>query len=185
MIATEKKLYTYDDYAALTPPDSAQFQLIEGELVEMPSPTVRHQRVQRKLGTALVNFIEANQLGELFYAPMDVYLSPTNTYQPDILFISNERRNIISDKRIDGAPDLVVEILSPDTAYYDLKKKRRNYEAFGVGELWFVDPNDETIEIYASPDGKFQLIVDAQAKGIVSSRLLTHFSIMLEQIFAK
>jgi Uma2 family endonuclease len=183
MIAAEKKLYTYDDYVALTPPDSAQFQLIEGELVEMPSPIVKHQRVQRELGFALLLFIKQKDLGELFYAPMDVYLSPTNTYQPDILFISNERRNIIGEKRIDAAPDLVVEILSPGTAYYDLKKKRRNYEAFGVRELWFVDPADETVEIYEGVNGKFQLVAEAQSKGSVVSKLLPEFSIALETLF--
>jgi Uma2 family endonuclease len=183
MIATEKKLYTYDDYVALTPPDSAQFQLIEGELIEMPSPTVNHQRVQRELGFALLQFIKQKNLGELFYAPMDVYLSPTNTYQPDILFISKERINIIADKRIDAAPDLVVEILSPGTAYYDLKKKRRNYEAFGVRELWFVDPADETVEIYASINGKFQLVFEAQTTGVATSTVLPDFSITLEQLF--
>ncbi len=183
MIAAEKKLYTYDDYVALTPPDSAQFQLIEGELIETLSPTVNHRRVQRKLGTALVNFIEANQLGELFYAPIDIYLSSTNTYQPDILFISKERSNIIADKRIDAAPDLVVEILSPGTAYYDLKKMQRNYEAFGVKELWFVDPVDGAVEIYASINSKLQLVFEAQTTGVATSTVLPDFSITLEQLF--
>src|SRR3990172_920502 len=120
-IVVEKKKYTYEDY--LKTPKDKRYELIDGELLMRPSPTPSHQRVSRKLEFILESFITKNNLGEIFYAPCDVYLDNENVVQPDILFISKERLNIIGDKNIQGAPDLVIEILSESNAYRDLIQK--------------------------------------------------------------
>ena len=155
MQAVEKKTYTYEDYAQL--PEGAPYQLIDGALVMSPSPTPAHQRILRKLAFALGGFVEEHDLGEVLFAPMDVYLSNIDTPQPDLLFIAKARLGIIGEKYVDGAPDLVMEILSPSTAYHDLKKKKRLYEASGVKEYWIVDPEAREIEVYTLVEGQFDL----------------------------
>ena len=134
-----KRDYTYEDYRNL--PEGAPYQLIEGELILTPSPMPYHQEISRELGFRLLTFVKKNDLGHVFYAPLDVYFSERDVYQPDILFIEKDRRKIIGKTKIEGSPDIVMEILSPSTAYYDLRKKFRVYAKQGVREYWIVDPN--------------------------------------------
>ena len=108
-----------------------------------PSPTPNHQRVSRKLEFILESFITKNNLGEIFYAPCDVYLDNENVVQPDILFISKDRLNIIGDKNIQSAPNLVIEIISENSVYRDMVQKKRLYARFGVKEYWIVIPEEE------------------------------------------
>jgi len=91
-----------------------------------PSPVPYHQMVLRNIGFELFEFVKERGLGEVLYVPIDVYLAETETYQPDIIFISKERLNIIGEKKIEGPPELVIEILSESTAYYDLRHKKRS-----------------------------------------------------------
>ncbi|HBI24855.1 MAG TPA: restriction endonuclease, partial [Nitrospiraceae bacterium] len=121
----EKKKYTYEDY--LKTPDDVRYELIEGELLMTPSPVPRHQRISRKIEFILEEFVTNNDLGEIFYAPCDVHLDNENVVQPDILFISKERLNIIGEKNIQAAPDLAIEILSESSAYRDLVQKKKLY----------------------------------------------------------
>ena len=181
MQAVEKKTYTYEDYAQL--PEGAPYQLIGGELVMSPAPTPRHQRISRKLNRALDRFVEDHDLGEVFYAPIDVYLSEIDTPQPDILFIAKARLDIIGEKYIEDAPDLIMEILSPSTAYYDLKKKKGLYEASGVKEYWIVDPEVREIEVYALVEGRFELFGREAGQGTITSKLLAGFSVDLADVF--
>ena len=181
MQAVEKKVYTYEDYAQL--PEGAPYQLIDGELVMSPSPTPTHQRILRHLSVALHLFVKEHDLGEILFAPMDVYLSDIDTPQPDLLFIAKARLDIIGEKYIEGAPDLVMEILSPSTAYYDLKKKKRLYESSGVKEYWIVDPEAREIEVYTFVDGRFELFAREADQGPIPSKLLAGFSVDLDAVF--
>ncbi len=176
-----KKQYTYEDYERL--PEGAPYQLIGGELIMVPSPVPYHQIISRRIGFELWKYIEEKKLGEVLYAPIDVYLSETETYQPDIIFISNERMNIIGEKKIESAPDLVVEILSESTAYYDLRHKKRIYESSGVKEYWIVDPMEKSIEVYENINGEFKLYSETQKTGRVGSILLEGFGVELEKVF--
>lgn len=176
-----KKHYTYEDYAKL--PEGAPYQLIGGELIMTPSPVPYHQIISRRIGFELLKFNEQKKLGEVIFAPLDVHLSETETYQPDIIFISNERLNIIGEKKIEAAPDLVIEILSESTAYYDLRHKKRVYEKTGVKEYWIVDPMEKGIEVYENISGEFKIFSQAMEKGRVSSKLLEGFGIELQKVF--
>ena len=142
----EKKKYTYDDY--LKTPDNKRYELIEGELYMTPSPITSHQRISRKIEFLLEKFVTENDLGEIFDAPYDVHFDDENVVQPDILFISKDRLNIIGDKNLQGAPDLVIEILSESNAYRDLIQKKKLYARFGVKEYWIVVPGEKTIDIH-------------------------------------
>jgi Uma2 family endonuclease len=185
MLSTEKKRYTYKDYQEL--PEGAPFQLINGELVMTPAPTPYHQLISSRLEWELMKLKEKVG-GEVLHAPIDVYLAETETYQPDILFISKDRFGIIGEQKIEGAPDLIVEILSPSTAYYDLKAKMRVYESSGVREYWLVDPMEQSVEIYENRERSFHLADKAllepkSGKSTVSSKLFSQLNIDLGTIF--
>ena len=177
----KKKKYTYEDYAKL--PEGAPYQLIGGELIMTPAPTPYHQIVSRKIMSLLIQYVEKNNLGEILYSPIDVYFSEEDVFQPDIIFISKERLNIIGETKIEGAPDLIIEILSPSTAYYDLGRKYEVYEKNGVKEYWIVHPERKSIEIYQNQEGQFKLIQMAKEKDTVNSSLFKDFELNLEKIF--
>ncbi len=179
---TEKKrVFTYEDYEKL--PEGSPYQLIGGELVMTPSPVPYHQKVSLRITFELFRFVKEQDLGEVLNAPVDVYLSETETYQPDIIFIARENQGIIGEKKIEGPPDLVIEILSPSTAYYDLKHKKKVYEQRGVREYWIVDPMEKSLEVYENTDRGFVLSERTVEKGRVASRILTGFSLELEEVF--
>ncbi|MBI4689911.1 MAG: Uma2 family endonuclease [Nitrospirae bacterium] len=178
----QKKVYTYKDYAALS--EGSPYQLIGGELIMTPSPMPYHQKISKKLEFLLYEFVEKQEkLGEIFDSPIDVYLEDTEVYQPDIIYISKDRLNIIGEKKIEGAPDMVIEILSPSTAYYDLKHKNNIYAKHGVKEYWIVDPMEKSIEVYENKENAFVLFDKAAGGGEVKSRLLDGFRIPVEEIF--
>ncbi|MEW6572047.1 MAG: Uma2 family endonuclease [Bacillota bacterium] len=179
--STTDKPCTYEDYRKL--PEGAPYQLIGGELVLTPAPGTYHQIISMKLGFQMVDFVSKNGLGIVLYAPIDVYLEETETYQPDIIFIAQERMEIIEPARVNGAPDLVVEILSPTTAYYDLRKKYKIYEKSGVKEYWIVDPEEKSVQVFVLKEGKFALDQDVAGQGAVSSRIIEGFTVPLETIF--
>lgn len=178
----KKRPLTYADYEKL--PEGTPYQLIGGELVMTPSPVPYHQRISRRIEFELLKFVEAKDIGEVLDAPIDVYLSETETYQPDIIFISKDRLDIIGEKKIEAAPDLVIEILSPGTAYYDLIHKKNIYEQCGVKEYWIVDPMEQSIEVYENTKKEFKLADKARKKGRITSKLLKDFSIEVEKVFS-
>ncbi|MBM4421782.1 MAG: Uma2 family endonuclease [Chloroflexi bacterium] len=147
---------TYAEYRAM-PDDGKRYELVKGALREMPSPSVLHQRTLGKLFLKLHGFTAERKLGEVFVAPLDVHLADDLSYQPDILFVSAGGKAKVTEKDIDGAPDLVVEIVSPSSSKTDRKEKLENYAAFGVKEYWLVYPDSTLIEVYGLREGKYQL----------------------------
>jgi Uma2 family endonuclease len=171
-VMTKTKKKTYADYAKL--PEKAPIQLINGEFVESPAPTINHQTVIKVLFRA-ADELERQGKGTAFFAPVDVYLRETETYQPDVVFISNNRSAIIGEKKIEGAPDIVMEILSPSTAYYDLRHKKQVYGETGVLEYWIVDPMERTVEVFTNRDGEFCLAEEMQCgRGLKGERSKKH-----------
>jgi Uma2 family endonuclease len=140
-----KLKFTVKDY--MSTPEGTRYQLLDGEMILAPSPTDKHQRLLANLYRAIYAFVDAASLGQVRFAPLDVVLSNHDVAQPDLLFISNERASVITEANVQGAPDLVVEILSPSTAEYDQGYKRALYAQHGVQEYWLVDPAAETVEV--------------------------------------
>lgn len=178
---SEKPQATYEDYCKT--PEGGKYQLIGGEIIEMTSPTPYHQEILQNLNYYLSIFVRQNKLGKVYIAPTDVYFSKTETYQPDILFLHNDNLDKLKEKKIEGAPDLVMEILSPSTGYYDAKYKKSVYEKFGVKEYWLVDPKDKTVEIYENISGKFAVISDLTKVDTAKSKLLAGFEVELGKVF--
>ena len=144
--ALHKKL-TVKDYLTMTPAENPYYELHDGTLIFMPTPTVQHQQISMRLSVQIFNFIAPQQLGTLLAAPMDTLLGEHTVLQPDILFVSKERSKIVK-KRIEGAPDLVVEIISPANDKRELSFKKHIYETHGVKEYWLIDPLKSTLTQY-------------------------------------
>ena len=180
-LGAPKKQATYADY--LKTPEGGKFQLIAGEILEMTSPSLYHQRIITKLSTIINNFLLNHSIAEVFVAPLDVYFSDTEVYQPDILILLNESFSKMKENKIEGAPDLVVEVLSPSTAYYDLKHKKSIYEKQGVREYWIVDPIDKTLEIFELQNGKFISTGELSKNEIAKSKLISGMEVSLDIVF--
>ena len=134
---------TYDDFL-LFPDDGQRHELIDGEHHVTPSPNVKHQRVQINLVRALLSYLDAHPVGEIFCAPLDVVLSQHDVVEPDMFYLSHERAaEVLTPQHARGAPELVIEIASKGTRKRDETIKRRLYERDGVSEYWVVDPEGQ------------------------------------------
>lgn len=151
-----KIFFTYSDIEKLPEwPSGPLVEIIGGELFLVPSPSLNHQRISRRLASIIMQYVEQHELGEVFYAPVDIVLSDENVVVPDIVFISKEHANILHTKSIQGAPDLIIEILS-ENKNADLVYKKDIYEKYGVSEYWIIDPKSRQIMIYVSEKTKKQ-----------------------------
>lgn len=184
MATTSSTKYTYEDYVLL-PDDGRRKEIIDGELYVTPSPVTKHQAVSRNLEFLLQLHLRDHPLGRLFDAPFDVILSDVDIVQPDIIYVSNERAGIITDKNIRGVPDLLVEIISESSRGTDEVIKRKLYERFGVPEYWIVDPVVETVKIYRPRAAGYQRVAELsnESAETLSTPLLPEFRIPLREIF--
>ncbi len=173
--------FTCRDYQQL--PDDKRYELVEGELYLVPSPTLCHQRVSRQLEMALWTYVRQNALGEIYYAPCDVVLSEISVVQPDLLFVSKERLGILTEANVQGAPDLVVEILSPSTGQRDLGIKRKLYARHGVREYWIVDPEAQTVEVLTWTEGGYCTAAVVPKTDELTSSLFPGLSVKLSEVF--
>ncbi len=181
-MATQTKLLTYDDYRSL-PDDGNQYQIIGGRLIMAPSPTMIHQIISRNLFYALNQYVSEKNLGEVLYAPADVVLSMRDVVQPDLMFISAGRADIIAENNVVEAPDLVVEILSEATKTTDRTTKKSLYEQNGVGEYWIVDPLAQTIEQFILREGTLELKDTFDGSQTLTSPTLEGFKLAVGTVF--
>jgi len=145
---------TYEDLCRL-PDDGMRHELIDGDLYVTPSPRLKHQRLATNVAGHIFIYLREHPLGHVYQAPLDVVFSDSNVVEPDVLYVSYEREERQATERyLAGAPDLVVEILSPSTRYVDLGVKLRLYERFSVPEYWIIDPDNETVKIYRLQDSR-------------------------------
>ncbi len=177
-----KKKWTYSDYVNL-PDDHNRYEMLEGELLMTPSPVTIHQQVSRELGFHMISFVKKNNLGEVFIAPLDVKFSETNVTEPDLLFVPKENKEIIKEENIQGAPDLIVEILSPYSSEIDKGKKKDIYQKFGVKEYWIIEPTQQWIEIFILQDDKYKLHQQIEKSGKIFSEVLKGFDLDIGLIF--
>jgi Uma2 family endonuclease len=184
MAATAMPLLTVENYRLL-PETGPRFQLIEGELYMAPAPNRYHQDISRNLEYIFLEYLEEHPIGKLYHAPFDVYLDETNVFQPDILFVSGERLSILSEAGAEGAPDFVVEILSPKTARLDLENKRVQYARHGVDELWIIDPKAKTVAIHRfseKTDGPVSIVSEG---GSITTRHFPGLEVDTRKVFAE
>ena len=181
----EPTRFTYQDYLGF-PDDGRRHELVDGEHIVTPAPNVRHQELAGRLFLALGNYLQSHPTGRVYFAPLDVILSDTDIVQPDILFVSNERSEVVGNS-IHGAPDLVVEIVSPSSRRADEVTKRRLFDRFAVREYWVVDPEIEVVKIYRrAAGGAFARAAELSREedGVLGTPLLPGFSLGLAELFA-
>ncbi len=176
--------FTYEDYKNLPESETKRYELIEGELLMIPSPTFEHQDVSANLAFALAKFVREHKLGKVLNAPLDVVLDDENVVQPDIIFISKARSHIIHKEAIKGAPDLVVEILSPSTSERDRTMKKKLYARARVTEYWLVDPESKTIEILKLGETGFERVALYNKDETLTSPMLPRLQIPLTEVFS-
>ena len=172
---------TYADY--LETADDERYELLSGALVRFPSSREIHQYILGRLFLRLGAFIYGRNLGKVYCSPFDVVLSDTDVVQPDLLFVSKGRESIITPENVQGAPDLVIEILSPATAARDRTLKLDLYARHGVQEYWIVDPDAKTIMLLRRGESRFEVVGIYGEEQTLRSATLADFSIALQEIF--
>jgi len=150
-----------------------------------PAPNRFHQDISRNLAVSFANYLSTHPVGVLYNAPFDVYLTETDVFQPDLLIVLDGNRGILTDTGAEGAPDLVVEILSPKTRHLDLVQKKRVYARMGIKELWIIDPDLEEIAFYRFDEDPAEPVNKLRQQGTASSPLLPGIRIALQDIFRR
>lgn len=178
---------TYDDFARI-PDDGQRHEIIDGVHYVTPSPVYRHQQLLARLHLAIGGFLEDHpEIGQALLSPFDTVLSPWDVVEPDLLFVAADQLHIVTEPNIQGAPALVVEILSPSTRKRDLGIKRQLFDRGGVREYWVVDPKALEVTVYRRmPDGSFPKTAGHNAgdEAILTTSLLPGFSMPIAKLFA-
>ena len=174
------KVWTYEDY--LTLDDGVHFEIINGKALMSPAPELFHQRWARNIFLAIERHVEARKLGEVFFAPVDVVLDERNVVQPDLVFVSNANAGLLERRGIMGAPDLVVEIISPSSLRHDRYEKRELYARFGIKEFWLADVANRSLEVLSLQTGSYKLVSCATNEGKIRSEVLDGFELDLTAI---
>lgn len=179
--AARKRLWTFDEMVAELPESNLPMELWEGELIMSPTQNPNHQDVVFNFARELREFVDTKKLGKVFLSPLDVVLTQRLVVQPDVFFIAKSRLQHVTD-RVRCAPDLAVEVLSPGRRRRDRVDKKELYERFGVREYWIIDPEAQTIEVYALEKGVFKLHALAEKGEVAASKLLSGFTISWAQL---
>lgn len=173
---TKERLWTYDELATELAETNQPTELWDGELIMTPAPAPKHQTVVFRLGRDLDDFVSERELGQVFLSPIDVVLSQRRVVQPDIIYISKANQHIIQNQ-IRGVPDLIVEVVSPGSWRRDHIEKKALYEQYGVREYWIVDPEAETIEVWALRARSYELVGRFGRSEKARSELLAGFEV--------
>lgn len=180
MTWSEFRQLEFDDF------DPYIYELLNGTVMKRSAPSLKHQRVARKLLLHLDQHIETNGLGEIFPAPVDVYFDEHTGFQPDLAFVAADRAFLIeAEDYIHGAPDILVEIISPGSVQRDRVIKKEICQRFAVREFWLVDPQYHTVEIYIMQENVYALHTIVENSGHITSTVLTGLSLDIEQIFGE
>jgi Uma2 family endonuclease len=140
-----------------TPEDGNRYEVVDGELYVTPAPLEPHQKGASNLFGYLWQYVRERRLGTVYTAPLAVVLDEENAVQPDLVYVSQERQGIVVERGLEGAPDLVVEVLSPRTQARDRGVKMKRYAAAGIPHYWIVDPVARTIEAYRLGEQGYEL----------------------------
>jgi len=176
--------WTYDDYQHL-PNDGKRYEIINGVLFVANAPNLDHQFAVMEIAAELRNYAKAEGLGHVYVAPCEVHLSErSKPVQPDIFFVRQERLPERRAAFFDGAPDLIVEVISPSSIRLDRVTKFTEYEQTGVQEYWLADPVAHIVEVYVLSNGEYALLGTFQKEETIQSQIFIDIKIMVNNIFA-
>jgi len=174
--------WTYEEYYRLD--DEQRYEIIDGELLMAPAPDYWHQDWAKKLFRRIDGYVMDKQLGEVFFAPFDIILDAENVVQPDLLFIAKANLSILQTRGVFGAPDLLVELISPSSVQRDRYVKKALYARFGIKEYWIVDPEGEGVETYVYQDSSLKKMATLKPGDEAQSRQIPGFSLKVADVFA-
>ena len=160
------------------------FELLDGEVVARNFPSASHQRILAELTWLMTNHVKANKLGEILFAPFGMVLDDFDDVQPDLMFVTSARQEIIQEDGIFGVPDLVVEIISPSSIKTDRGKKFKLYERMNLPEYWIIDINNKSIEVYQRQESGYELVSFSTGQGEVESFVLAGLRIAVDGLFS-
>lgn len=175
--------FTYADYL-LFPDDGLRHEIIGGEHYVTASPVTRHQRILLNLSHLIQSHLDTHPTGAVFFAPIDVLLSETDVVVPDLIYVSAARSPVVTSKNVQGAPDLVVEILSPSTRPRDERLKRDLYERAGVQEYWIVDPDRDVVAVHRRAADAFERPLEYGAADTLRTALMPGLALSIERVLA-
>jgi Uma2 family endonuclease len=176
--------FTVEDYQNL-PETGPRYQLVEGDLLVAPAPNRHHQEILGNLHFLIRAYLDEHPVGKIYATPFDVHLDDLNVLQPDLLFVSRERYSILTERGASGAPNLVVEILSPSTARLDLDRKKKLYARHGVVEFWAIVPETRQVQIYRLQEKPERPTAIHEQIDEFQSPLLPGLTISASRIFAE
>lgn len=174
--------WTYEDYAAL-PEDGRRYEIVNGVLIMAPAPTPSHQSISLRLSHYLLIHVELVGLGRVFPGPVDVELGRKNVFQPDVVVVLNEHLERVQEKKIVGAPDLVVEVASPSTAAIDRLIKYDAYARAGIAEYWIVKPTRRNVEVLVLEKGEYRSLGVFGGQATLPSRVVAGLPVRVEEFF--
>ena len=183
MLTVKHRPLTVHDYMQL-PVDRKKTELIEGDLFMSPSPKRFHQDILIRLSSIIWDYLRKNPIGKVYAAPFDVTLTDLNVFQPDVCYFSKSRYTSLTEQGADGAPDLVIEILSPGSEKHDLGVKKEIYTRTGVEEFWSVDPVKRTITVYQLSENSTAPRATLGIGKILTTPLLPGLKIKVRDVFA-
>lgn len=182
MMATKTK-YTYEDYEAF-PDDGNRYEIIDGEVYVTAAPFEPHQWAVGELQRLLGNYVMEHRLGRVYPAPFAVVLGPHDVVEPDVIYISRARLDIIDHRgRVRGAPDLCIEVASPSTRRVDRVVKFARYAQFGIPEYWIVDPATQRVDVFTLDKEAYVLVAGVQGNDRIPSRLLPGLTLRPDDLF--
>lgn len=175
---------TYDDFL-LFPDDGLRHEIIDGEHYVTPSPTTRHQVLLGRLHFEIERYLRAHPgNGQVFLSPLDVVFTKWDVVEPDLLFVAADQEDILTEKNVQGAPALVIEIASPGTRRRDEQIKRQLFDRGGVREYWIVDPDADVVRVFRrQPDGSLAAIAELARETVLTTPLLPGLEIRLNELF--
>jgi Uma2 family endonuclease len=174
--------WTYDDYAAI-PGDGKRYEILNGVLYMSPSQSWSHQEIVGEIFAHLRMYTRTTGSGGVFMAPIDVELAPNTTFQPDVVVLLKASQKKLKERHIVGAPDLVVEVVSPGSETHDRHRKIDAYARAGVPEYWIVDPDSRTVEVLTLEDGEYHSQGVYRGKATLPSQIVPGLLVHVEQFF--
>lgn len=183
VLGPEQGSWTYDDYAAL-PDDGLRYEIVNGVLVMAPAPDGPHQDAVARFVYHLLAHVEFAGLGKVRPAPFDVVLSPKDVFQPDVFVVLNAHLYRVQEKKVVGAPDLVIEVASQSTATYDRITKYEKYAKAGVQEFWIANAKARTIQVLVLESEEYRSLGTFRGQQTLPSRVVPGLPVPVEQFFA-
>ena len=178
-----RAMLTYQDYLQL-PDDGKRYEIIEGELYVSPAPSMKHQFTATQLTIVVGGYIGEHGLGNVYAAPTDVLLADPSVVQPDLLFIRRDRLHILTAPNVKGAPDLVVEVISPSSTKTDQEVKRALYAKYGVPHYWIFEPVEQWVRAFElGADGTYELVAEASGDALFSAPPFPDLTIPLARLW--